>query len=113
MSFVFYSLDLASWNAYTLGALFFLYALVENSVAPQKKQQKSPLQQALAIGWELGYSIAIPIVLFALSGRFLDRHYGTSPLFLLIGVLISLVSTSLWLMRIAKRMLADIEKDVS
>jgi F0F1-type ATP synthase assembly protein I len=84
---------------------------VENAKIAQEKAKKTPLQQALLIGWELGYSIAIPLVLFALGGRLLDRHYGTSPLFLLIGVLVSLVSTSLWLTRIAKRMLSDIEKN--
>lgn len=63
------------------------------------------------IGWELGYSIAIPLVLFALAGRLLDRHFNTSPLFLLLGVLLSLVITSLWLTRIAKRMLSEIEKE--
>ncbi len=84
---------------------------MENAKIPPEKQQKTPLQQALLIGWELGYSIAVPIVLLALGGRLLDRHFGTSPLFLLAGILVSLVTSTFWLMRIAKRMLSDIEKD--
>jgi F0F1-type ATP synthase assembly protein I len=84
---------------------------VENSAHQQKRPEKSPLQQALAIGWELGYSIAIPIVLLALGGRLLDRRFGTSPLFLLGGVLLSLLMSTLWLSRIAKRLLSDIEKN--
>ncbi|MBP9748715.1 AtpZ/AtpI family protein [Patescibacteria group bacterium] len=84
---------------------------MENANIPQQKEQKTPLQQALVIGWELGYSIAIPIVLLALGGRLLDRHFGTSPLFLLAGVLISLVTSTIWLIHIAKRLLSDIEKD--
>jgi len=45
---------------------------------------------------ELGYTIAIPIVLFALGGRFLDKKLDSSPWFLLIGIFISILLTS-WL----------------
>lgn len=51
---------------------------------------------ALSLAWELGYTIAIPIVVFALGGRLLDRKLGTSPWLLLVGIGISLVVSS-WL----------------
>jgi len=49
---------------------------------------------ALSLAWELGYSISLPIVIFALAGRFLDRKFDTSPWMLLIGILISIIISS-------------------
>lgn len=46
---------------------------------------------ALSLAWQLGYSIAIPLVVLALLGRLLDKKFGTSPWLLLAGVLVSLV----------------------
>lgn len=46
--------------------------------------------QAVGIVWEILAMIAIPTVLFALGGRWLDARYGTSPWFLAIGLLLSL-----------------------
>jgi len=51
---------------------------------------------ALGLAWELGYTIAVPLVFFALVGRFLDRKLGTSPWILLIGILFSIALSS-WL----------------
>lgn len=47
--------------------------------------------RALAIAGELGYTIAIPIVLFALGGRMLDLRWGTSPWLLLAGIFLAIV----------------------
>ena len=49
---------------------------------------------ALGLAWELGYSIAVPLVVFALGGRFLDKKLGTSPFILLGGILISIIVSS-------------------
>ena len=49
---------------------------------------------ALSLAWELGYSIAVPLVVFALGGRFLDKKLGTSPFLLLGGILISIIVSS-------------------
>ena len=45
----------------------------------------------LSLVFELGYMIALPIVICALGGRLMDRHWGTSPLFLLVGIAIAIV----------------------
>ncbi len=58
-------------------------------------EQRSPFWQAVALAWELGYTIAIPIVLLAFAGRFLDRKFGASPWFLLTGVLLSIIMSSI------------------
>ena len=49
---------------------------------------------ALGFAWELGYSIVIPIVVFALIGRLLDKKLDTSPWLLLLGILISIIVTT-------------------
>ena len=45
----------------------------------------------LSLVFELGYLIAIPIVICALGGRLMDRCFGTSPVFLLVGIAIAIV----------------------
>ena len=49
---------------------------------------------AVSLAWELGYSIAIPLVGLALVGRFLDKKLGTSPWLILTGILISILVSS-------------------
>jgi len=46
-----------------------------------------------SFAWELGYIIAIPIIVLALLGRFLDKKLLTSPLFLIAGIFLSLIIT--------------------
>jgi F0F1-type ATP synthase assembly protein I len=52
------------------------------------------------VGWAfgLGYRIALPIVLFALGGRLIDRALHTAPVFLLIGIF-SAMAVSFFLIR--------------
>lgn len=57
------------------------------------KEQKSAWS-AWSLAWELGYMIAIPIVVLALGGRFLDKKLGTAPWLLLLGVLVSISVSS-------------------
>lgn len=64
---------------------------------------KQSLLMALALGARLGFTIAIPLVIFALAGRLIDRRFDTSPLFLLIGIGLSLVVTSLAVYREIKK----------
>jgi F0F1-type ATP synthase assembly protein I len=43
--------------------------------------------RVIALASQLGVSMVVPLVVFVLGGIFLDKKVGTSPLFLLIGVL--------------------------
>ena len=62
----------------------------------------------LGFAWELGYSIAVPAILFGLAGGYIDRYLGTSPLFLLILISIAFVISTVGIARrirtITKRM---------
>lgn len=55
--------------------------------------------RALALASELGYVIAVPLVLLAAGGRFADRRFGTSPVLLFVGVLLAIVISSTWIAR--------------
>jgi len=47
-----------------------------------------------SLAWELGYMIAIPIVILAVGGAMLDKKMGTSPWMLLGGVVLAITITS-------------------
>lgn len=58
------------------------------------KQEKDKSFSAIGLAWELGYTIAVPIVVLALLGRYLDKKLGTTPWLLLVGILISIAVSS-------------------
>ena len=62
----------------------------------EKKTEPNEPWSVLRMAWDLGFIIAIPLVVFALIGRFLDNKLGTSPFLLLLGVLLSIALSS-WL----------------
>jgi hypothetical protein len=53
----------------------------------------------VAIAFELGFIIALPIIAFGTLGKWLDARAGTEPLLTLVGVLAAIVSTSVWIYR--------------
>lgn len=59
-----------------------------------EKEDKNGSWSALGFAWQLGYSITVPIVIFAFIGRFLDKKMGTSPWLLLGGILMSIIVSS-------------------
>ncbi|MDP3986043.1 MAG: AtpZ/AtpI family protein [Candidatus Veblenbacteria bacterium] len=64
---------------------------MSNPEQSNEEQNQSTVFKALGLAWELGYTIAVPLVVLALAGRLVDRWLGTSPWFLLVGVLLSIV----------------------
>ncbi|MBI4433660.1 AtpZ/AtpI family protein [Candidatus Uhrbacteria bacterium] len=60
----------------------------------------------LGFAWELGYTIAVPIVALALLGRLLDRVWGTTPWMLLTGILIAIVVSGVGVVRKLRNILA-------
>lgn len=68
--------------------------------------------QALSLAGQLGYTIAIPLVFLALAGRFVDKKYGTSPWFLLAGILLALVVTSIWITKKSMTIMNEMNKEM-
>lgn len=50
--------------------------------------------EALTLALQLGYLITLPIIVLALLGRYLDKNWQTSPLFLLIGIFSAIAVTT-------------------
>ncbi len=71
----------------------------------------SSFWKALGIAWELGYVIAIPIVVLGVGGRFLDKRLDTSPWLFLAGVIISITLTSFGLVWKFKRLIRSVEQE--
>ncbi|MDD5437896.1 MAG: AtpZ/AtpI family protein [Patescibacteria group bacterium] len=53
------------------------------------------LAQAFNLAWQFGYTMAIPLVVLAIGGRLLDKYLNTSPLFILIGIFVSIIISSI------------------
>ena len=66
-----------------------------------------PNFSAWQMAWELGYTIAIPIVIFALLGRWADKAWGTNPWLLLAGIVVSIMISSFAVYRKMKDILRD------
>lgn len=62
-----------------------------------KLKKQSTMWNALSLAFELGYIIALPLVFAGVGGRFLDNRYNTSPLFILVGITLAVIITSVWL----------------
>ncbi|MFC1640763.1 AtpZ/AtpI family protein [Patescibacteria group bacterium] len=68
---------------------------------------------ALRLALRLGYTIAIPLVLLALAGRIIDNKYDTSPVFLLIGIGLSIFVSTLAVYKVTVPILQGFSKEKS
>lgn len=78
---------------------------VGDGSAPFSKGELRANFNAWALAWELGYTIAIPIVALALVGRWADKAWETSPWMLLAGVVVSVVVSSALVYRKVSRII--------
>lgn len=69
------------------------------------------LWQVLTLGIKLGFTVAIPLLILLLVGRYLDKHFQTSPIFLLSGLLISLIFSFYGLYKLLNPLLKDLSKE--
>ena len=67
----------------------------------------SSLALSLRLAWSLGYIVAIPTVALGLGGAYVDKLYGTSPIFILIGFVLAAVIAGLGVYRKVKEILAS------
>lgn len=69
----------------------------------EKKQNKGKMKSAvpatkgelIAFASEVGISVAVPLAILAFVGRSIDKTYDTTPAFLVVGLLLSIVSTTI------------------
>lgn len=59
-----------------------------------KQPPQKNTSSLVSLAWDLGFIFALPLVIFAIIGRILDNRMGTSPLFLLVGIIGAAVASS-------------------
>ncbi len=60
-----------------------------------RQSERQALWDALGLAWEMGYTIAVPLILLAFGGRLLDRWLSTSPWLMLAGIGIAITISSI------------------
>jgi len=73
------------------------------------KKEKSIFWQAVSLAFQFGYTITIPLVILVLLGRFLDKKFDSSPIFILAGIIISVIISGIALVLKMKKILAEIK----
>ncbi len=81
---------------------------MENPKNPQETQKdKKPAfdkWEVVGLAWDFGYIIAIPLVVFALAGKWVDKHFHHETQWVtLIGIVLALVTTTIWLIQRLKK----------
>ena len=78
------------------------------SPPPSTHSLKDDLWLSVQLAWHLGYIIAIPAVLFGFGGAYLDRIWGTSPLFILLGFALAALLSAWGVVQKIKRILPNV-----
>jgi F0F1-type ATP synthase assembly protein I len=58
---------------------------------------KKSLLLALQIAAHLAYMVVIPLFILGGIGLLVDRHYQTTPLYLFVGIILSMIATFYWI----------------
>ncbi len=58
------------------------------------KKDNFKIFYAVSFAWQLGFIIAIPLVVFVFLGFLADKFFSTRPLFLIAGILVSIAITA-------------------
>ncbi|MBI2484222.1 AtpZ/AtpI family protein [Candidatus Uhrbacteria bacterium] len=76
----------------------------------KSSQSTGNMLSMLGIVWTIGFLVAVPLVGLALLGRYADALLSSSPLFFLIGVVISIIISSILVFRKTVQLMAEAEK---
>jgi F0F1-type ATP synthase assembly protein I len=69
------------------------------------------LLQTISLSLQLGFTIALPLIIFAIGGRILDKKFGSTPLFLLVGIILALIISTILIYQKIKIILKEFEKE--
>jgi F0F1-type ATP synthase assembly protein I len=76
----------------------------------EENKKTATLLKTISLAWELGYLIALPLVILAFLGRLLDKKMSSSPVFLLIGIFLAIIISGVLVFRKARGILKEAEK---
>jgi hypothetical protein len=57
----------------------------------------------ISLATEFGFIIALPLVAFALAGKWLDHKFNTFPFITLGGIVLAITSTTIWMTKRIKQ----------
>lgn len=81
------------------------------SETAQQAKNRSLYLKTLSFAIEMGFIIALPLVGFAYLGKFLDQRYHTNnKIFLLGGIILALITTSVIFLKRIKDIMKDMQK---
>jgi hypothetical protein len=72
---------------------------MKNEAKTKSKTSKSKLGFGFGVACDLGYMIALPIVLFTFLGAYMDKKFATSPFFILLAVVFSIAISTITIIR--------------
>ena len=79
--------------------------MTEQQPTPAEKRGSArALWLGVQLAWDLGWIIALPVVILGLGGAYLDKYVGSSPLFILLGFILAITLSFIGI----KRKLKDI-----
>jgi F0F1-type ATP synthase assembly protein I len=70
-------------------------------------QKNRGASSMVSLVWDLGFIFALPLVIFAVVGRILDNRMGTSPLFILIGIIGAAIASSVGVFFKVKKLMVE------
>ena len=85
-----------------MGFLCYSSFKVQQNKDTEKNKQLDK-RALIGIAFELGFIIALPVVVFGLFGKWLDERFGTEPILVLVGIFTAMVSTTIWIHRKFKK----------
>lgn len=65
---------------------------IDNQKSLSRKPKKDSIFYALSLGSELGFLIALPLIIFLLAGWWLDKKIDTFPLFTILFIFLGLIA---------------------
>jgi F0F1-type ATP synthase assembly protein I len=71
------------------------------------KRDREAMGMSLSLAGQLGYLIALPAFAFGFGGAYMDKAYGTSPMYMLLGLFIALILSSIAVYRKVKAIISS------
>ncbi len=76
-----------------------------NNPKPNNSPQQVNKWSLASLALDMGFIIALPLVALALGGKWLDTKLGTDPWLTLVGIILAITSTTVWLTKKFKKLI--------
>ncbi len=76
----------------------------------KQQQTEGSVLSMLGMVWTIGFVVTVPLVGFALLGRFVDQKFNTQPLFFLVGIVFAIILSTIMVYRKTVYLMDEAEK---